>query len=324
MRLNSKAPTPCGRHLLYVNTRCWVEGLGLLSYGESICDAVFTDLVPEVTSITGPFRFSFKTPAREIAYEADVHKGRLLYKCTGAEEIVVVRPKSERPLGEWLNANGLTFILDEDRIIEGDLVFRPTWDRPPFDKQHLMGVDWTGTTITVESQTESKLTDSIQYRAIADLKAEAEWDIVIDDDGSGELADIVALRVEQSELIVRLVHCKYSHGDAPGARVADLYEVCGQAQKSIMWRRSDLRPFFKTLEDRARKKSARTGVNPFEVGDIKKLYEIQDRSLVLRRRMEMTIVQPGLLASKATTQQLDLLASTQAYLQSTLTVICSP
>jgi hypothetical protein len=311
-----------------VNTRCWVEGLGLLSYGESICDAVFTDLVPDVTSITGPFRFSFKTPAREVAYEADVHKGRLLYKCTGAEEIVVVRPKSERPLGEWLNANGLTFILDEDRIIEGDLVFRPTWDRPPFDKQHLMGVDWTGTTITVESQTESKLTDSIQYRAIADLKAEAEWDIVIDDDGSGELADMVALRVEQSELIVRLVHCKYSHGDAPGARVADLYEVCGQAQKSIMWRRSDLRPFFKTLEDRARKKSARTGVNPFEVGDIKKLYEIQDRSLVLRRRMEMTIVQPGLSASKATTQQLDLLASTQAYLQTTidapLTVICSP
>lgn len=80
------------------------------------------------------------------------------------------------------------------------------------------------------------------------------------------MVDIVALRVEQSELIIRLVHCKYSHGDAPGARVADLYEVCGQAQKSIMWRRSDLRPFFKTLEDRARKKLKRPGVNPFEVG----------------------------------------------------------
>lgn len=61
------------------------------------------------------------------------------------------------------------------------------------------------------------------------------------------------------------------------SRVADLYEVCGQAQKSIMWRRSDLRPFFRTLEDRARKKLKRTGVNPFEVGGIEKLYEIQDR-----------------------------------------------
>ena len=298
-----------------------------LSYGGGTYGAVFTDLVPDVTTTTGPFRFSFKTPAWEVAYEADVDKGRLHYECVGSDEIMVIRPKSEHPLSEWLNDSGLTFILDEDRIIEGDLIYKPTWDRPPFDKQHLIGLDWSGTTITVESQTEAKLTDSIQYRAIADLKAEAAWDIIIDDDGSGEMADIVALRVEQSELIIRLVHCKYSHGDAPGARVADLYEVCGQAQKSIMWRRSDLRPFFKTLEDRARKKLKRPGVNPFEVGDIKKLYEIQDRSLVLRRRMEMVIVQPGLSAAKASTQQLDLLASTQAYLRTTinapLTVICS-
>jgi hypothetical protein len=67
--------------------------------------------------------------------------------------------------------------------------------------------------------------------------------------------------------------------DTPGSRVADLYEVCGQAQKSIMWRRSDLKPFFRTLDDRARKKQRRDGVSPFEVGDIRKLYEIQDGPL---------------------------------------------
>lgn len=180
----------------------------------------------------------------------------------------------------------------------------------------------------MESQRKERLADSIQYRAIAELKAEQEsWDIIIDDDGSGEIADVVAIRVDQEGLLIRLVHCKYSHGDKPGARVADLYEVCGQAQKSIMWRRSDLRPFFKTLDDRARKKQKREGINPFEVGDIKKLYEIQDRALVMKRRMEMVIVQPGLSASQATTQQLDLLASTQAYLKTTinasLTVWCS-
>lgn len=298
-----------------------------LSYGNSTYDAVFTDLVPDVTTTAGPFQFSVKTPAWEVAYQADVDQGRLRYSCVGSEEITVVRPQSERPLSDWLNANGLTMILDEDRIIEGDLIYKPTWDRPPFDRQNLTAVDWSGTTITVESQTEAKLAESVQYRAIADLKAEAAWDVIIDDDGSGEMADIVALRVERSELVIRLVHCKYSHGDSPGARVADLYEVCGQAQKSIMWRRSDLRPFFKTLEDRARRKSARTGVNPFEVGDLRKLYEIQDRSLILRRRMEIAIVQPGLSASGASTQQLDLLASTQAYLRTTinapLSVICS-
>jgi hypothetical protein len=85
-----------------------------------------------------------------------------------------------------------------------------------------------------------------------------------------------------------------------------------------MWRRSDLGPFFRTLDDRARKKQKRDGVSPFEVGDIKKLYEIGDKATVLRRRMEIVIVQPGLSIAQATTQQLDLLASTQAYLKTTI------
>jgi hypothetical protein len=107
-----------------------------------------------------------------------------------------------------------------------------------------------------------------------------------------------------------------------------LYVVCGQAQKSIMWRRNDLRPFFRTLDDRARKKQSRDGVSPFEVGDIKELYAIGDKAVVLPRRMEIVIAQPGLSIARATTQQLDLLASTQAYLKTTinarLVVWCSP
>jgi hypothetical protein len=95
-----------------------------------------------------------------------------------------------------------------------------------------------------------------------------------------------------------------------------------------MWRRSDLRPFFRTLNDRARKKHRRDGISPFEVGDVRKLYEIGDKAIVLRRRMEIVIAQPGLSATRATTQQLDLLASTQAYLKTTinapLAVWCSP
>jgi hypothetical protein len=74
-------------------------------------------------------------------------------------------------------------------------------------------------------------------------------------------------------------------------------------------------PFFRTLNDRARRKNSREGVSPFEEGDIKKLYEIRDKAMVLRRRMEIVIAQPGLSIAKASTQQLDLLASTQAYLK---------
>ena len=47
----------------------------------------------------------------------------------------------------------------------------------------------------------------------------------------------------------------------------------------------------------------------------------------MKRRIEIVIVQPGLSVANATTQQLDLLASTQAYLRTTirapLSVWCS-
>ncbi len=123
------------------------------------------------------------------------------------------------------------------------------------------------------------------------------------------------------------MHCKYA-GGPPGGRVADLYEVCGQAQKCVGWHRSDSLALFKHLERRARKRKQRTGVSPFEVGDLRRLYDIQNRSLLLRRRFEVVIVQPGLSIKEATSKQLDLLAATETYLgetaAATLTVIGSP
>jgi superfamily II DNA or RNA helicase len=297
-----------------------------LSYNDKVYEAVHTDLVPDTGNTSDVLRFSIRSGAWNVIYEASVEKGRLRYHCKEGPEIKVIRPHSEQTLSEWLNANGLLFVLDDDRIIERDLVYKPTWDKPPYDRSQLTALDWSGINLKIESQTKEKLPESIQHRALTELKRE-EWDVVIDDDGAGEIADIVALRIDPEGLLVRMVHCKYSRDTAPGARVADLYEVCGQAQKSIMWRRSDLLPFFKTLDDRARKKYRREGVSPFEVGDSRKLYELQERATVVRRRVEMVIVQPGLSVAGATNQQLDLLASTQAYLKTTikasLTVWCS-
>jgi hypothetical protein len=297
-----------------------------LSYQGKVYEAVYTDLVPDNDPDCDTFRFTVRTGAWEVAYEATVENGHLRYYCTDGEDVSVVRPRSEQPLSEWLNEHGLLFILDEDRTIDDDLLIKPAWDRPPFDTKELVPLDWSATNIKVESQKKEKIPESIQYRAITEIKNE-QWDVVLDDDGSGEIADIVALRIDDGGLLVRLVHCKYSHGDKPGARIDDLYDVCGQAQKSVMWRRNDLKPFFRALDDRAKKKQDRDGISPYEVGNINKLYEISDKAIVLPRSMEIVIAQPGLSAANASTQQLDLLASTQSYLQTTikapLTVWCS-
>jgi superfamily II DNA or RNA helicase len=299
-----------------------------LRFGDRIYELTFVDLVPDTTEDSSNlFRFAVKTAAWEVKYEARIERRRLTYSCSGDAEVIVLRGEVETPLSVWFNTNGLLMILDDDRIIENDQIFKPTWDRPPYDRDELIPVDWTGVDFGVESQGAERRPNSIQYRALELLKQEL-WDVVVDDDGTGEIADIVAFRTDQDGLLVRLVHCKYSRDPRPGARVIDLYEVCGQAQKSIMWRRKDLNTLFRVLEDRARKKQAREGISPFEVGDLQALYALRDRALVLRRRVEMVIVQPGLSAAGASPQQLDLLASTQSYLRTTiaapLTVWCSP
>lgn len=218
----------------------------------------YTDLVPDTDSTTGPFRFIVSTDAWEVGYEASVEKGGLHYSAGNPdEEVMVVQARSEMRLSDWLNDASLILTLNDDRIIQGNLLYRPTWEKEPFERSALTSTDWTGTELNIESQTKQRRRNSIQFRAIDELKSEADpWDIILDDDGPGEIADVVAMRIDDNGLLIRFVHCKYSHGEAPGARVADLYEVCGQAQKSVMWRRSDLTPFFATLLDRARKKQS--------------------------------------------------------------------
>lgn len=300
-----------------------------LKHGDKSMEAVYCDLIPDTSSSTGPFKFTVSNRAWNVAYVATVSpEGVISYSCTETEEIQVIRPRSELPLSTWLNQNGLVFLLNDDRMIEGGLLYRPKWDRAPYDRRNLVVVDWAGSDIKVESQTEKKLDNSIQHRVIRDLLEGTEsWDVVIDDDGPGEIADVVAMRLDDEGLLVRLVHCKYSGGPTPGARVADLYEVCGQAEKSVAWRRSDLGPFFKQLARRAQLKHQRTGTSPFEVGDAAGLLLLQAQAQVLRRRMEIVIVQPGLSASLLSQQQADLLASVETYVKTTinapLTIWCS-
>lgn len=303
-----------------------------LTYQDRIFEAVYCDLVPDTTNTTGPFRFSVANEAWQARYEVDIDvDGNMHYRCLETEDIRVVKPRSELLLSDWLNANGLLLILNDDRVIDGGLLYQPRWERAPFDPADLVPINWTGTNFKVEAQKAAKRPESIQRRAIERLLQDSgneAWTVVLDDDGSGEIADVVALRIDDEGLLVRLVHCKYSAEKDPGARVEDLYELCGQAQKSVAWRRSDLTPFFKELGKRAQRKHQRTGVDPFEVGDAATLLQLHANAQVVRRRMEVVIVQPGLSRARASTQQLDLLAACQSYLHTTinapLTVWCSP
>jgi hypothetical protein len=166
--------------------------------------------------------------------------------------------------------------------------------------------------------------DSIQHHVIEQLityRDDIDYDIIYDDDDSGEIADIVALKAAGDNLLVHLFHCKYSHSDAAGVRVKDFYEVCGQAQKSVYWRSPEkIKQLFERLRLREMERQKTYRVSRFEKGDLQQLDELRRRSRFLKPIFHINIVQPGLDTRRVDTSILDLLGATELYLRETFDV----
>ncbi|MGA6227073.1 DEAD/DEAH box helicase [Streptomyces umbrinus] len=282
-------------------------------------------------SPTGPFMFSLTTPAWRVAYRADYDAKGLVYRPREQDVVIVASgPTAQpQPLEEWLNAHKPDLFLEGDRLIndEGKLI-APRYARRPYDPSLLTPLDWLGVDLSKESQKPQRLTDSIQYYMSAHLQATGSFDVLIDDDGKGEAADLVGLKVDGRYLDVTLVHCKYSSKPDPGKRLKDLYEVCGQAMRGAKWRRGNALPLLDHLHGRTVQYARRTGgVSPYEVGGSKKLFAIRDQARLLRPRFHTVIAQPGLQAGKATDEQLLLLAGAEKFVRDTsagdFTVYCS-
>ena len=157
----------------------------------------------------------------------------------------------------------------------------------------------------------------MQRRVIETLLAEGDaFDIIFDDDGAGEIADVVTLRVTEGLVQVTLHHCKYSSSDTPGARVKDLYEVCGQAQKSARWRDRPNRMLIHMLKrEKIRLEKGQT--SRFEQGTAAFLKKLKANWQDYRYEFDVRIVQPGLSRSAVTEEGLHLLASVETYLLET-------
>jgi hypothetical protein len=139
---------------------------------------------------------------------------------------------------------------------------------------------------------------------------------VFDDDGAGEIADVVSLRVTEGLVQVTLFHCKYSSADQPGARVKDLYEVCGQAQKSARWRDRPNRMFTHMLK-REKLRLDKGQSTRFELGTPAFLKKLKASWQDYRYEFDVRIVQPGLSRSAISEEGLHLVAGVETYLLET-------
>jgi hypothetical protein len=169
-----------------------------------------------------------------------------------------------------------------------------------------------------------------EFRTLID----GDYEMIIDD-GKGEAADVITIKLDgdaaaPTRIDVEFYHFKYSQAETPGRRIEDLYEVCGQAQKSIAWmsshdKRTDL--FTHILRREARRQEAGKP-SRYEKGDGELLLTIREMSRLCPVSLRIFIAQPGLSKAQASREQLELLSVTETYLMETYRlsfgVIASP
>jgi hypothetical protein len=281
---------------------------------------------------TGPIKFRIYTETQSVEYEVQFsgkgEKVRVEYIPVSGTSILITKGSRKKTVSEWFQeeppiimfANGASLIYNE-------LCEVTAHDRQPYNKAKISTRDWTGVDLKRESQTTKKFANSIQYCMIQEVLTSTTpyFDIVLDDDSANEAADIVALSVKDEKLLVRFYHCKYSK-DKAGARVADMYEVCGQAQRSIFWK-GDVDRLLDHLARRDARQKQKHNVSRFERGNEKSLGSMRRKLPFMETTFEIVIVQPGLSQASADDATLDLLAATELYLKETfgipLTVIAS-
>lgn len=268
---------------------------------------------------TGPLRFAVRSNTQIAEFEIVFAEGGARYPQRSG-------PKATIKVGGKVKTLSESFGEDSPQIDFGDgslLIYSHLYALPdgvrvePYPSDRIEVWDWSGTNIRTESQGSEKRADSVQRRVIETLLADGDaYDLIFDDDGAGEIADVVTLRITEGLVQVTLHHCKFSSADTPGARVKDLYEVCGQAQKSARWRDRPNRMFTHMLR-REKLRLDKGQSSRFEHGNAAFLKKLKASWQDYRYEFDVRIVQPGLSRAAITEEGLHLLAGVETYLLET-------
>jgi superfamily II DNA or RNA helicase len=181
-----------------------------------------------------------------------------------------------------------------------------------YEKDKLESWSWDGIPLNKESMHKDRDEVTIQYRTYDQLKG--EFDLIFNDDGSGEAADLVCLKdVDDTTIRLTLVHCKGAHKGKVSQDIRNFYTVCGQAQKSITAKHAGIPTLYHALK-RRNEQWMRSGHQRFLKGDMKLLTYFKDKARKSTLQFEVILVQPGASIGSITDDALRLIATTELYL----------
>lgn len=299
------------------------EGRFEFTIRDKIYNLATCELVISNPTLDQPLQFSLNTEEFTIGFQLNLierQQGDETIKefkivKTSIENVGVAYGASTDDLESFLNEYVPTIWFADGSSLIGNYYVKPNEDAIPFQRDSIRSFSWDGVDIGIESQkVEPKITNSIQYSMIQRLKKE-DFGIIYDDDYSGEIADIIAIRDAGENIEVHLYHLKWAIGGRVSNDIQNLYEVCGQVQKSVHWKFKEGKDFFDHLLRRQIKKRADKECSRLERGtidDLEKLLRVAKLQKPLK--FYIYLVQPSVSRSNASEDILALLGVTSNYL----------
>jgi superfamily II DNA or RNA helicase len=203
--------------------------------------------------------------------------------------------------------------------LDGNLLLRP---QNPYELKlptdFLEAWSWTGVDIKKESlwKDGKGRKDSIQW-AVAQRLISEEFDVVFDDDGPNEAADIIGIKEESSFIRLTLIHCKFSSGKDVGERLSDIVVVASQATRSARWA-GKFRDLCRHMSYRNANRKSEGGRNFFLEGSVAEINRLSKASKFKEVKPEIQIAQPGVSAAAISPDQEMVLAAAATYIKQTI------
>ncbi len=245
----------------------------------------------------------------EFSYKCDVQG---VYTALGDELTVL---GMDMLMSQYLTENPLTFFTVKYDMIIGSEIVKPKFDNKVFNQEDIVPIDWAQYNTNVKYELRTKRgprngKKSIQEALFDLLQSKPENDYIVFDHSNGEMADYLTFSETENEMITRLYHVKGHKRKAYNHSVTEVYEVIGQAVKSIKWFMPKSE-FIKKMKNRQNNRHFVMKKGAFS--DLLKLIKSDEKRFV----GEVVVVQPGLSPScNMSAEVAELLASTQSYVKS--------
>ena len=275
--------------------------------GEDKIIGLLTDAELKVTGVTQSgdgVMFSVSIGDIIVQYVCDL-SGR--YSSTN--DILLCRDGVQKTtLSKYFTDNPLMFKTADDTVYYANEVLQGNAILENYNPKDIIVINWEeyDADIRIEAGKTNSDKRTVQDALKQYLLSDDSYSHIIFDHGSGEIADYVTVKSDDTTIDIELYHCKAMKGNNYNSTVSDVYEVAQQAIKSTVWVKS--KSFFLSkIQDRVKGGST----EKFIRGDIRSIKALLQSGRIMRTTIY--IVQPALSNSTEMPDKIGMILSASKY-----------